>query len=65
MSDEHMDRVLKINIRAVHLCYKFAAKHMIKQGTGGKLIAAASLASFRASSTLSAYAASKVRYVLH
>lgn len=55
-----MDRVFAVNVRAVHLCYKFAAKQMIKQGTGGKLIAAGSLASFRGSSVTSAYVASKV-----
>lgn len=60
MTARDMDRVFAINIRAVHLCYKYAAKHMIKQGTGGKLIAAASLAAFRGSSTTSAYVASKV-----
>lgn len=60
MTASDMDRVFAINIRAVHLCYKYAARHMIKQGTGGKLIAAASLAAFRGSSTTSAYVASKV-----
>ncbi|KAF8324006.1 NAD(P)-binding protein [Clavulina sp. PMI_390] len=59
MSADEMLRVLKVNVVGVHLCYKYAAKRMIKQGTGGKLIAAASTAAFRGSSVISAYGASK------
>lgn len=51
---------MRVNVRAVHLCYKHAAKAMIKQGTGGKLIAASSVAGYRGSKFLSPYAASKV-----
>lgn len=61
ITDADMDRMLRINVRAVHLCYKFAAKQMIKQGTGGKLIAACSLAGYKGTSTAAAYVASKVR----
>jgi meso-butanediol dehydrogenase/(S,S)-butanediol dehydrogenase/diacetyl reductase len=60
MTTTDVDRIYALNIRGVHLCYKFAAKQMIKQGTGGKLIAACSLAGYRASSLLSSYVASKV-----
>lgn len=58
---EELDKVLAVNVRSVHLCYKYAAKQMIKQGTGGKLIAAASMASYRSTGAVSAYGASKVR----
>lgn len=61
MTASQLEAVLAINVRGVHLCYKYAAKAMIKQGTGGKLIAAASLAAFKGSSLASAYGASKVR----
>ncbi|KAF8324004.1 putative acetoin reductase [Clavulina sp. PMI_390] len=56
---EDMLRVLKVNVVGVHLCYKYAARHMIKQGTGGKILAAASAIAFRGSTLLSAYGASK------
>ncbi|KAF8324005.1 acetoin reductase family protein [Clavulina sp. PMI_390] len=59
MSAEEMLHVLKVNTVGVHLCYKYAARHMIKQGTGGKLIAAASAAALRGSRVASAYGASK------
>jgi NAD(P)-dependent dehydrogenase (short-subunit alcohol dehydrogenase family) len=34
--------MLAINGRGVFLCYKYAAKQMIKQGRGGRIIGAAS-----------------------
>jgi NAD(P)-dependent dehydrogenase (short-subunit alcohol dehydrogenase family) len=39
---EEWDRMLAINGRGVFLCYKYAAKQMIKQGRGGRIIGAAS-----------------------
>ena len=29
---------MALNIRSVMLCYKYAAKQMIKQGNGGRII---------------------------
>ncbi|KAG5635429.1 hypothetical protein H0H81_011298, partial [Sphagnurus paluster] len=38
------ENMFAINARSVFLCYKYAAQHMIKQGTGGRIIGAASAA---------------------
>jgi meso-butanediol dehydrogenase/(S,S)-butanediol dehydrogenase/diacetyl reductase len=35
---ETMDAVYEVNIRGVMFCYQAAAKQMIKQGGGGRLI---------------------------
>ena len=48
-----------INMRGVFLCYKEAAKVMIEQGKGGKIIGACSIAGHRASPMLGHYSASK------
>lgn len=59
MSVDKWDRVMGINIRGVFLCYSIAAKQMIKQGTGGKLIAACSISGYRPSGKAPAYCTSK------
>ena len=41
---EDLDRILSINVNGTFLCYKYAALQMIKQGRGGKILGAASLA---------------------
>lgn len=38
---EEFDRLLAVNLRSVMLCYKHAAKQMIAQGRGGRIIGAA------------------------
>ena len=48
-----------MNMRGVFLCYKEAAKIMIAQGTGGKIIGACSVAGYKPAPTLSPYSASK------
>jgi NAD(P)-dependent dehydrogenase (short-subunit alcohol dehydrogenase family) len=53
------DRLLNINVKGVYLCYQYAAKQMIKQGRGGRLIAASSLAGIVAEDGMFAYGASK------
>jgi len=53
------DRNMAINARGVMLCYKYAAKQMIEQGRGGRIIAACSQAGKQGIPSLSAYAASK------
>ncbi|KAI0292014.1 hypothetical protein BC826DRAFT_1186690 [Russula brevipes] len=35
---EELDRILGVNVRGTFLCYKYAAKHMIEQGRGGRII---------------------------
>ncbi|KAG5652386.1 hypothetical protein H0H81_005182 [Sphagnurus paluster] len=48
-----------INARSVFLCYKYAAQQMIKQGTGGRIIGAASIAGKKGVRGLGAYSATK------
>lgn len=35
---EELDVQTKVNLRGTYLCYKYAAKQMIKQGRGGRII---------------------------
>ncbi|KZT10215.1 NAD(P)-binding protein [Laetiporus sulphureus 93-53] len=56
---EEWDNVMAVNLRGVMLSYKYAAKQMIKQGRGGRIIGASSLAGKRGNTNLSAYAATK------
>ena len=42
---EEVDRLLNINVKGVFLSYKYAAIQLIKQGTGGRIVGAASIAS--------------------
>jgi hypothetical protein len=35
---EELDRILGVNVRGTFLCFKYAAKHMIEQGRGGRII---------------------------
>ena len=37
---ESFDRVMAVNVRSTMLCYKYAAKQMIAQGRGGRIIGA-------------------------
>ncbi|KZT10214.1 NAD(P)-binding protein [Laetiporus sulphureus 93-53] len=48
-SAEEWDRVMAINARSVFLAYKHAAKQMISQGRGGRIIGAVELAAYTAS----------------
>ncbi|EJD06821.1 NAD-binding protein [Fomitiporia mediterranea MF3/22] len=58
-SVESFDNVLGVNARGTFLCFKHAALQMIKQGRGGRLIAANSQVGKQASQNLVAYSASK------
>lgn len=58
-TSEQLTRTLDINLKGVYFCYQAAAKEMITQGRGGRLIAAASVSSHRGGKWQSAYAASK------
>lgn len=53
------DRSMAINLRGVFLCFTVAARQMIKQGGGGKLIAACSISGYRPSGKAPAYCSSK------
>lgn len=59
ISADDWDKTLAINLRGVFLCYKEAAKVMISQGKGGKLIAACSIAGYKPFAMVSHYCASK------
>jgi NAD(P)-dependent dehydrogenase (short-subunit alcohol dehydrogenase family) len=50
---EEWDRIFSINVRGTFLCYKYAAKQMIKQGKGGRIVGATSGCGFSGGSTLS------------
>lgn len=38
------DQIMAVNSRGVFLCYKYAAEVMIKQGKGGRIVGASSVA---------------------
>ncbi|KLU24972.1 diacetyl reductase [Caballeronia mineralivorans PML1(12)] len=59
VSPEEYDKVHAVNGRGVFLCYTEAARHMIKQGTGGKIIGACSIAGHKGFPLLGVYCSSK------
>ncbi|EDU47966.1 acetoin dehydrogenase [Pyrenophora tritici-repentis] len=67
VTEEDLKRMFEINLYGVYHCYTTAAKQMISQGTGGKLIGAASVAAFKPTALLGHYGASKwaVRGLTH
>ncbi|KAL6303294.1 NAD-binding protein [Sparassis latifolia] len=56
---EEYNRVMSINATGIFLSFKYAALQMIKQGRGGRIIGASSLAGKTGMTNLSAYSASK------
>ncbi|KAF4635513.1 hypothetical protein G7Y89_g2582 [Cudoniella acicularis] len=59
LSEGDVRRMFEINVFGVFNCYSAAAKQMIKQGDGGKLIGCASIVAFKPFAMLSHYSASK------
>ncbi|WWD17293.1 hypothetical protein CI109_101733 [Kwoniella shandongensis] len=59
MTPELLDTIYSVNVRGVFLCYQAAAKQMIKQGKGGRLIAACSTSGLRTGPNVSGYCSSK------
>lgn len=60
MPEEIFDRVYRINLRGLAFLSKAAARQMVKQGTGGRIINISSIDAFRPSMVgLAAYDASK------
>ncbi|KAI1784048.1 short chain oxidoreductase [Ganoderma leucocontextum] len=59
MTVEVWDRIMTVNVRSVMLAYKHAARQMIKQGRGGRIVGAASMTGKKGFASLSAYCASK------
>ncbi|KAG6915702.1 hypothetical protein DXG01_010344 [Tephrocybe rancida] len=58
-SVDEWDAVFAVNSRGVFLCYKYAALQMIKQGLGGRIIGASSLAGRRGEGHMATYSATK------
>jgi len=56
---EHFDAHMSVNVRGVFLAYKHAALQMIKQGKGGRLIAASSICGRQGYKGVVGYGASK------
>ncbi|KAK7042776.1 L-2,3-butanediol dehydrogenase [Favolaschia claudopus] len=56
---DEWDQTFAINVRGVFLCYKYAAKQMIVQGRGGRLVGACSGAGKQGYSYLPDYSSSK------
>jgi len=59
VSPEDYDRIHAVNGRGVFLCYTEAARQMIKQGHGGKIIGASSIAGHKGFGLLGLYSSSK------
>ncbi|KAJ3981858.1 hypothetical protein F5890DRAFT_1416875 [Lentinula detonsa] len=56
---EDWDKIFAVNMRGVFLSYKYAARQMIAQGNGGRILGASSIAGRKAGFEASAYCASK------
>ncbi|KAF8519413.1 hypothetical protein JB92DRAFT_2898384 [Gautieria morchelliformis] len=56
---EDWEHLQAVNVRSVFLCYKAAAIQMIKQGRGGRIIGASSIAGKKGSAEWGPYCASK------
>ncbi|KAJ7355946.1 hypothetical protein DFH08DRAFT_738115 [Mycena albidolilacea] len=56
---EKWEQLWEINIRGVLLCYKYAARQMVKQGAGGRIIAASSICGLRGYANAGGYCISK------
>ncbi|KAJ6545484.1 short chain oxidoreductase [Mycena capillaripes] len=59
VSIDDWDCTFAVNVRGVFLCYQYAAKQMVAQGRGGRIIGACSLAGKQGAPKLSSYSASK------
>ncbi|KAJ3743263.1 hypothetical protein DFH05DRAFT_1551351 [Lentinula detonsa] len=56
---EDWDKIFAVNMRGVFLSYKYAARQMIAEGNGGRILGASSIAGRKAGFEASAYCASK------
>ncbi|KAH8806677.1 acetoin reductase family protein [Flagelloscypha sp. PMI_526] len=62
ITDDHIDnwdRLMNVNAKGVLLCYKFAARKMIAQGGGGRIIGSTSVVGCRPQAGKISYGASK------
>ncbi|KAJ7481123.1 hypothetical protein B0H11DRAFT_2280378 [Mycena galericulata] len=58
-SVENWEKCWQVNIRGVLLCYKYAARQMVKQGDGGRIIGASSICGVRGYAGIGGYCISK------
>ncbi|KAF8068078.1 hypothetical protein FPV67DRAFT_1669946 [Lyophyllum atratum] len=56
---EDWDRLFGINVRGIFLCYKYAARQMISQGGGGRIIGASSASGKQGEAYTAAYCSTK------
>ena len=59
LAEEDWDRVQRVNVKGVFLCCKAVARHLIAQGTGGKIINLSSVRGKQGAASYAAYSASK------
>ena len=59
LAEEDWDRVQNVNVKGVFLCCQAVARHLIKQGIGGKIINLSSITGKQGSAKYAAYCASK------
>ena len=59
LAEADWDRVQRVNVKGVFLCCQAVARHLIVQGTGGKIINISSIAGKRGAARYAAYCASK------
>ena len=59
LTEEDWDRVQRVNVKGVFLCSQAVARHLIAQGTGGKIINMSSVTGKRGSARFAAYSSSK------
>ncbi|TFK50485.1 NAD-binding protein [Heliocybe sulcata] len=58
-SADEWNRLMNINARGTFFCYKYSAEQMIKQGRGGRIVGACSIAGKKGIADAAAYSASK------
>ncbi|PPQ80730.1 hypothetical protein CVT25_001850 [Psilocybe cyanescens] len=56
---EAWDNIVRVNLKGPFLCYKYAAVQMIKQGSGGRIVGASSVAGKKGMRNAGAYSATK------
>ena len=44
---DDLERMFSLNVRGTHVCMRAAARIMIAQGRGGRIVTASSIASYR------------------
>lgn len=59
LAEKDWDRVQRVNVKGVFLCCQAVARHLIAQGTGGKIINMSSVTGKQGSARYAAYSASK------